>query len=112
MAHVPIAEALWGLTDTAQFAIIRKTSVDHEVVETKADLEFFQGVLEPTPAKNLLIKPEGERKWNWYTLRTRQLLELDDEIQDVDGRRYRLTSKTDWGSLGDYYEYEATEGPK
>lgn len=112
MPHLPVAGALWGLTDTAQFAIIQKAAVDHQVVETQSDVLYFQGSLQPLPVRELLIKPEGQRTWKFYKMFTKQVLKLDDEVQDLAQRRYRVTGTADWGSLGGFYEYELKEEPK
>ena len=112
MPHLPIAGALWGLTDSAQFAIIAKAAVDHQVVETERDVLYFQAVLQPLPLRELMIKPEGQRTWKFWKMHTTQFLKLDDEVQDREQRRYRVTGIGDWSSQGGFYEYELREGPK
>lgn len=112
MSHVPVSDALFGLTDTAQFAIIRKEAVDGEVVETKADIEYFQGVLQPLPPRKLLIKPEGQRTWKWWTLWTEQALALDNQIKDENGVLFRVLAVSDWRRAGGYFEYDLAEAPQ
>lgn len=112
MSHVNVTDALWGLTDTAQFAVIRKEAVDGEVVETKADIDYFQGALQPLPARKLLIKPEGQRSWNWWSMWTERKLKLDDEVEDAEGLRYRVMSMSNWNPNGGYFEYDLAQEPK
>ena len=58
----------------------------------------------------LLVKPEGQRGWRWWTFWTQEKLRLDWELEDSNQVRYRVMSRQDW-SQAEYYEYELTEGP-
>ena len=100
-----------NLGSQVQFAIIQKTVEDFEVKETNLDVERVTAVMTPTPAKKLLIKPEGQRQWQWWTILTTKKLTLDWLLQDRNGKRYRIMSESDWSQAG-FYEYELTEAPK
>ncbi len=102
------AGALWGLTSPNQFAKIRKTVVDYEVVESNDSVFSFEGNLQPVPAEKLRILTEGERDWKYWSLLTKEKrLQNDDVIADKDGRQFRIISGEDW-SFGDYL---LAEGP-
>lgn len=111
MTFPSMQEALWGLTDAIQFEIVKKTVTDYQIVESPVTVLFFQGCLQPIPPRKLLIKPEGQRSWKWWTLYSQQLLDTDWIVQDPDAKQYRVMSVTDWGNAG-YFEYELTENPE
>ncbi len=110
MSFPKMSEAFSGWVNSVTLRIVRKDQVDFEQQETLYnDLSFF-GVIEPIPPRKLMIKPEGERSWNWLTLYTRQRLTNNDIIQDAQNRQYRVMSTTDWRG-SNYLEYELTEQP-
>lgn len=94
--------ALWGLTRPNQFAKIRKTVVDYELVESNDVVYRFEGNLQPVPAQELRMLREGERNWKFWSLLTKHKeLENDDVIADSSGKQYRVLKVEDW-SFGDY----------
>lgn len=104
-------DATFGMENTVGLTLVQKTVDDHELVESskvKPPL-FFQGVLEPLSPQRLLIKPEGQRTWKWWTLLTDLQLQLDDQVKDQMGKLYRVVTLRDWSQAG-YYEYEILEG--
>lgn len=103
-----VAEAMWDLYDTVGFRIIGKAVSDFEVVEFMPEAEYFQGVIQTVDPTKLEIKPEGQRRWNQFYLWTTKDLDLDWIVEDLNGKRYRLMSKSDWGS---YFQYQAQENP-
>ena len=112
MPNLPlVVEALWDLGLSIQFAVIGKATVDFQTVESVTDIIDFIGVLQPIPPRKLMVKPEGQRTWKWWTLYATQELELDWVISDEEKKIYRVMSKTDWSQAG-YIEYELTEKPK
>lgn len=104
-------DAFFGFTDRAQFARVSKASVDHEVVETKAEVVWFSGVFEPISPQRLERKPEGQRNWKFWDLWTTEKLVNDDIIQDACNKQYRVSSNQDWRK-GGYYFYELVEQVK
>lgn len=112
MPNLPlVAEALWDLGQQIQFEVIGKTTQDFQIIEKVTNIIDFVGVLEPIPPRKLLVKPEGQRTWKWFTLYATQELELDWVISDEQLKIYRVMSRTDWSQAG-YVEYELTEKPK
>ncbi len=112
MAKVPVDDVLGFLADTEQYAIVGKTADDFEVVEQKGKVAYFDAVKQPLPARELRIKPEGQREWRWWALWSTQPLKLDDMVADEDGNQYRVMKQSDWDKIGGYFEYHITEGPQ
>lgn len=108
MSFPDVSEALWGLTEPAQFRTVSRTPVDFEAVETQAAPQWFDAVLQPIDNQKLLIKPEGERRWKWFEMLTEKELNLGDTVEAYDGKTYRVMAKSDW-SQGGYFRYELTE---
>jgi hypothetical protein len=107
-----LSNVIMGFEETLQFTIVNKTATDHEIVETSATpiILWFEGSLQPLHNKELLIKPEGERKWKWWSLFTDINLDVDTIITDRDGKIYRVMASSDWSQAG-YQQYQLTEGP-
>lgn len=111
MTFPNVAEALADWDLSVQFAIVKKTPVDFEAEETNVDIITFRVVLEPIKPRELLVKPEGQRKWKWYTLWSGVELQIDDIVQDPRGAQYRVMAQSDWSQAG-YFQYEITQEPK
>jgi hypothetical protein len=104
-----VALALSGLTQQLQFSIVGKLTVDFQVVEISKDIIRFPANIQPIPARKLIIKPEGQRKWKWWTMTSRQKLDTDYVVQGPDGLKFRVMSVFDWSAYG-YYKYELAQG--
>ena len=90
------------------FTRIAKTTVGFESVETPTPIAF-QGVLQPFQARQLMIKPEGQRAWTWFTLHADPVLTLQvDEIVLYNGLQTRVMSRKDFSLYG-YVEYELVQ---
>ncbi len=111
MSFPSVKEAFFNWTSPIQFNVVTTKSVDGEAIEVPDNQIFFDGVIEPLSPRLLLIKPEGERSWKWWTLWTEQALQPDDIVQDSSGAQYRVMKKSNW-SEADYQEYEIVQGPK
>ena len=100
-----MGEVLPSWFQTLTFDVISKSLVDYEVVETKTRITT-RGVRQPMTAKDLAIKPEGQRAWKWETIHCLPdvVLEVDDVII-FDNTRYRVKQRWDWREYG-YVQYE------
>lgn len=103
-----MTEALWDLMEPLQFDVVAKSAKDFEAKETSRSRIVIQGHMQPTPPQKLLIKPEGQRSWRWWTLWTKNDLGLDWVLADAAGRLFRIISRSDWGRAG-FREYELAE---
>lgn len=103
-----VSAALDGLMSPASVLRVTKAVANHEVIETLASAEAFEGLFAPMPAHKLMVKPEGQRSFKWWTLTTPKTLALDDIVQDHDGRQFRVMAVADWGQAG-FFVYDLTE---
>lgn len=101
-------EAIFDLTEPVQFEVIAKSVDDFEAKETVKNKIIFQANLQPLPSRKLIIKPEGQRSWKWWTMYSKSNINLDWILQDQNGRLFRVMNNADWNRSG-YYEYELTE---
>lgn len=106
-----MSDAFSGLTDQIQFAIINSNKDDFDIVETIKAVNYFQGNLQPMHPRRLAIKPEGERRWKWWQLWTRQDIPVGNYVRDVQGRTFKVMASSDW-SEADYREYELIQSTK
>lgn len=101
-------DALGGLTDQVQLAILNKTQENFNTVETIKTVGYFLACLQPLHPRQVAVKPEGLRRWKWWSMWTKQDIPVDNYIQDQGGLQYRVMSKNDWSRAG-YIEYELIE---
>lgn len=102
--------AFWNWADPVQFNVVTTQAVDGEAIDVLENQIVFDGVLEPITGRQLLIKPEGERKFNYLNLWTEQVLQADSIIQSETGETYRVLKKKPWNA-GDFAEYEIMQTP-
>lgn len=66
----------------------------------------FQGVWQPFTAEQLLLKPEGQRSWDWQMCHAEPALILNtDEIITYEEIQYRVMSKKDYSKYA-YVQYD------
>ncbi len=86
------------------FARVTKLLVEGRVQETETTISF-QGVIQNLRSRDLLIKTEGQRDFNWKMLHTKTDVEFNvDDIVNYNNIRYRIMMKKNWVEYG-YYEY-------
>lgn len=105
-----MADTIMNWFQLLTFEKITKTiDATFQVVETTTPLEF-QGVLQPFNPRQLMMKPEGQRRWRWYTIHALPVLQLfpDDVLVDQKGIQYRIKDKLNYERYG-YCEYHAIE---
>lgn len=99
-----VSDALLDWFQPMTFLTITKTVVNFEVKEVSTATNFL-GVWQPMTAQKLLLKPEGQRAWLWFTVHAQPGLELiPDEVITYLGTQYRVMQKWDW-ILDGYVEY-------
>jgi hypothetical protein len=78
---------------------------------TQEKIEYIctQAVRQAFSAQQLVLRPEGERAWKWYTIHmlADYILKTDDIII-LHGMRMRIMEKLDYKEYG-YIEYHAIE---
>ena len=85
-----------------------KTVADFETREVRKELGCL-GVIQPFGPRELKIKSEGQRAWNWQLLHTTPDVALrDDEEFTIRGVRYRVMSQRNYSDYG-YITYELVQ---
>ncbi len=103
-----VADAMYGWFQSLIFTRVVKTIVDYQAVETKTNYSFY-GVKQPFTAQQLMIKPEGQRKWKWFTVHAEiTLILVPDEIIYFGSENYRVMQKLDYKEYG-YVEYHLVQ---
>lgn len=101
-------ETLTGWFRPLLLVRVTKNIRDFEVSETRKEI-CCMGVVQPFGPRELKIKPEGERAWNWQMLHTTSDVALkDDEEFTIRGTRYRVMSQKNWAEYG-YISYELVQ---
>lgn len=86
------------------FAPVQKTVVGFQVVETENPINF-RGVIQPFTERQLLLKPEGQRAWTWFTLNSDPVLTLQvDDVVMWNNKPTRVMSRKDYALYG-FVEY-------
>lgn len=90
------------------FEQVIKTTTGYQVAET-AEPFYFQGTIQPFTDRQLMLKPEGQRAWTWYTLHADPVLTLQvDEVVFYLGVQTRVMARRDYGIYG-YVEYHLVQ---
>lgn len=93
-----------------KFSVVTKTIVGSEVDETKTDIEF-RGQIYPLSGQDLMMKPEGQRKWTWWWVLADEVLKLapDDlviylgeQLRVMAVKPYRLNGLMEYHLVTDY----------
>lgn len=103
-----VSGALLDYFQAMTFVHVGKVVDEFIVTETPTDIDF-QGVIQPFGARQLAMKPEGQRAWKWWMLHAQPGITLEpDEVVSYQGTQYRVRSQNDYG-LYSYVSYELTE---
>jgi len=106
-----IPDVSGAMTDYYQpmvFNRITKSLEAFQAVET-AEVVAFRGFMPPFSNRQLLLKPEGQRAWNWYQLFAEPVLELEvDDIVVYQGEQTRVMAKKNFKNFG-YVYYELVQ---
>lgn len=87
------------------FTQIKKVVENFNLIE-KTYSTSFQGVKQPFTAQELMMKPEGQRSWKWFTIHAfPDLVLTTDEIINFGGENYRVMQKSDFTEYG-YVMYQ------
>lgn len=103
-----VSSALSAWQQRFSFEVVRKSIVDFEVKEVKTRVDF-RGVITSLNARQLELKPEGQRAWRWWEIHSATNIELKpDDIVTWKCRKYRVMAQQDWSDYG-YWRYEIAE---
>ncbi len=106
-------DAIRGIGRRVSVQVIKQKVVDHEAVQQGINLERVTIVLVPMPARNIVIKPEGQRKWKWWSGTSPVKLEVGWYLKpDKDTRKlYEVMEEEDFGQAR-VYIYGLAEAPR
>jgi len=104
-----VSAAMTGWFQPMEFIQICKQKIDGYVQEISTKVKT-RGVRQPFTARQLEIKPEGQRSWRWETMHCLPdvILKPDDKIY-FDGIDYRVMQQYDWKEYG-YVQYDIVQG--
>lgn len=103
-----VSGALLDYLQPMTFTTIVKTVENFQVVETPTSVSF-QGVWQPFTARQIQMKPEGQRAWKWFMVHALVALPLvPDDVVTYLGTQYRVKADNDYSIYG-YYQYELIE---
>ncbi len=90
------------------FTVIAKSISAFQVVETPTVVNF-RGVIQPLSGRQIMMKPEGQREWDWLLLYSDTALQLNiDDVVTYIGVQYRVMAKKDFSLYG-YMDYHIVE---
>lgn len=91
------------------FGIVGKVvNSTFEVTETETDIEF-KGVWQPFTSQQLMLKPEGQRAWKWFTVHALVQLKLEpDMVVKYLAQQYRVMEVRNYMEYG-YMEYHLVQ---
>jgi hypothetical protein len=79
-----------------------------QAVETPIYVNF-RGVIQPYTERQLLLKPEGQRAWTWFTLHSDPVLTLEvDDVVLWNSKQTRVMSRKDYTLYG-FIEYSLVQ---
>lgn len=104
-----MADALSNWFSQLKIGKVVKTVVDFQLSESVSYYDVL-AVLQPFTTRQLQVKPEGQRAWQWFTLHIKSpdLEFCLDEIALIKNRKYRIMQKFEWEDYG-YIEYQLVE---
>lgn len=106
-------DATRGLTRRVTGQVIRQKVEDHEAVQNPIDLLRASVVLTPMTPRKIAIKPEGQRKWKWWTGTSTTRLELGWYLKPDKDKRliYEVMEVADWKQAR-VWIYDFAEAPR
>lgn len=90
------------------FGVITKVVSDFQVIESVVETQFM-GIWQPLTGRQLMMKPEGQRAWEWWKLHADLAIDLKiDDIIIYLTKQYRVMAKKNY-SLYQFQEYDLVE---
>lgn len=93
-----------------KITLVKRTQgVSQQGLVYNIDASFtFMGTIQPLSPKSIVLKPEGQRAWEWlqiHCLAGTSNLNVNDQIV-YNGRVFKIMAQNDY-SLNNYIEYHA-----
>lgn len=103
-----ISDAFAGWLNTITLILITQLVSNNGFVSEVETPVTFEGVIQPLSPKSLILKPEGERAFEWLQIHCPSgslTLQPKDKII-CNGKRYKIMAQNDY-NLDNYVEYHA-----
>lgn len=107
MPQMGAAFAGWTqqITMTRRCDVVSDSGDDAGVVTHKEVSFTFRGTIQPLSVKQLLLKPEGQRAWQWLQVHCFSTTQLNvNDLVNYRGDEYKVMGKWDY-SLNGFIEY-------
>ena len=105
-----ISSAFSGWESTIILVRISQQIIDGLVQDIAQQIQF-RGVVQPLSAKQIALKPEGERAWAWLQIHIKadspMKLDVNDRIM-YNCRKYKVMAQLDW-SANNFVELHCVE---
>ena len=105
-----MSSVLNGCLDPMSFVIVTKAQdpVTKEIVNTTCSVTTM-AVIQPLRTRELAMKPEGERSWQWYKIFALPdlMMKLGDMVT-IGAETFRVMGSRNWSSKG-YVYYEIVD---
>lgn len=99
-----VGGALVSWFQPMSFGVVTKSMLSAQVAE-EMEVVNFRGTIQPLSAQSLLIKPEGQRDWEWKQVHSDPSLQLkNDDVIIYQAKQYRVMAVKDYAIYG-YMEY-------
>lgn len=103
-----VSGALQDYYQTLSFEPVLKTVNGFQVVEVGNPI-VFRGTMQPLSERQLMLKPEGERAWTWWTCHSDPVLTLQvDDVVLWNGKQTRVMGRKD-NTLYGFMEYQLVQ---
>ena len=103
-----LSDALLDYYQHMTFVHVGKINIAFQAFERPIPINF-RGVIQPYSERQLLLLPQGERAWTWFTIHSDPTLKLQvDDVVDYLGVQTRIMSRKDFTLYG-YVEYTAVQ---
>lgn len=105
-----VSSVLNGCLDPMSFVIVTKAQdpVTMEIVNTTRSVTTM-AVIQPLRTRELAMKPEGERSWQWYKIFALPdlMMKPSDQVT-IGAETFRVMGSRNWSSKG-YMYYEIVD---
>lgn len=100
-----IQSAITPWEDTIKIGIVTQTWNEGDLTQSISQVSF-KGTIQPLSAKQIALKPEGQRAWTWYMIHCTKLdlnIDVNDKIY-IDDIKYKVMAYNNYKRNG-YVEF-------
>ena len=104
-----VSDTLTGWEVDIEGVFVEQETVDDEIIEEKT-IKRLKGTLQPLRTQEVVLKPEGQRAWEWYQIHVKSsypLLRTEQKIR-IANTNYKIMAVKDYTLYG-YIEYHTVK---